>query len=199
MADAVPQQQYPAPAAAVHVEHDRYIQQTPMWVVVLRGAQVLLSLIVLGMAGYLLGVFVTPKGANGFAVATVSRLLLWVLGASLDGCASVTHGSRGLYALRADCESQAVFTWIIVAYELVSEKVPSARGAYNIWAILSLDFVMAIFWLASLGANAALRASFSIPVYNSRSLGKRDFANNEQLAIMSAIAGVSALVWYVAS
>jgi hypothetical protein len=95
--------------------------------------------------------------------------------------------------------------------------VPSAQGAYEIWAILTLDFVMAIFWLASLGANAAQRATFTVPVniescYNDGSaissnhctvsgarLAKRAVADQGGLAMMSAIAGLSALVWYVPS
>jgi hypothetical protein len=92
--------------------------------------------------------------------------------------------------------------------------VKSANGAYNIWAILSLDLFMAIFWLASLGANAALRAAFTTPVqieacYNDgsmissntcivskRALEKRAAVAGELgLALMSAIAGLSALEW----
>jgi hypothetical protein len=103
---------------------------------------------------------------------------------------------------------QGLFTWIVVAYELISEKVPSANGAYNIWAILALDFVMAVFWLASLGANAAQRASFNVTVniescYNDGSaissnhciVSKRAVADKTGLAVMSAIAGLSALTW----
>jgi hypothetical protein len=92
--------------------------------------------------------------------------------------------------------------------------VKSARGAYNIWAILALDLFMAVFWLASLGANAALRATFVTPVNieacfddgsltssttcitSKRSLEKRAaVASPLGLALMSAIAGVSALEW----
>lgn len=72
---------------------------------------------------------------------------------------------------------------------------------------------MAIFWLASMGANAALRASFtsrvSVSCYNDGSAvssnkctynKKRDgvaVASDAGLAIMSAIAGLSALNWSV--
>ena len=73
---------------------------------------------------------------------------------------------------------------------------------------------MAIFWLASLGANAALRASFKYDVnveacfndgsminsntciVSKRALEKRAAVAGEVgLALMSAIAGVSALEW----
>ena len=102
-----------------------------------------------------------------------------------------------------------MFTWIIVTYVLVTEKVASARGAYNIWAVLALDFLLALFWMASLGANAALRAAFNTRVniescYDDGSsvsahhctISKRaTVANATGLALMSAIAGLSALEW----
>jgi hypothetical protein len=107
---------------------------------------------------------------------------------------------------------------IVVTYALVSEKAPNCRNAYNIWAILSLDLFMAILWLSSMGANAALRASF---VYNVNAdcyddgsavnaghctiwkrregLTKRvtAVAGQTALAEISAVAGLSALVMYV--
>jgi hypothetical protein len=108
-----------------------------------------------------------------------------------------------------------VFTWIVVGYQLISEKVTSARAGYQIWAVLALDFLMALFWLASLGANAQLRASFTTPVniescYNdgstissnhctvsSAKVKRAAVADALGLALMSAVAGVSALEWYV--
>lgn len=102
-----------------------------------------------------------------------------------------------------------MFTWFVVTYLLVSEKVASARGAYNIWAVLALDFLMALFWMASLGANAAFRATFNTRVtvtgcYDDGSavsahhctVAKRaTVADATGLAMMSAIAGLSALEW----
>ncbi len=90
----------------------------------------------------------------------------------------------------------------------------SANVAYNIWAVLSLDLFMAILWLSSLGANAALRATFVYNVdavcynngdaFNSEycdNYRKRDDiqkryadASNAGLAEISAIAGLSALM-----
>ncbi len=97
-------------------------------------------------------------------------------------------------------------------YALVTEKVPSANVGYNIWAVLSLDLFMAILWLSSMGANAALRATFVYSVdtvcyndgesfnsefcseYKRRGLHKRDaVASNAGLAEIAAIAGLSAL------
>jgi hypothetical protein len=107
-----------------------------------------------------------------------------------------------------------LFTWIVVGYALITEKVQGARKAYNVWAILSLDFLMAVFWLASLGANAALRAEFNTTVniesctndgsavnsnmctYSTkmkRAVGA--VADQAGLAVISAIAGLSAVNW----
>ena len=103
---------------------------------------------------------------------------------------------------------------IVVIYALVTEKVASANVAYNIWAVLSLDLFMAILWLSSLGANAALRATFVYNVdavcynngdaFNSEycdDVKKRDgvekrsaLASNAGLAEISAVAGLSALM-----
>ncbi|KAK3905159.1 hypothetical protein C8A05DRAFT_41865 [Staphylotrichum tortipilum] len=178
MADAVPQQVYAAPSIAVqHPPKEQYIQQTPVWVVIVRGLQIFFSIIILGMAGYL--IHGHAMAANGFAVVCT------------------------------------IFTWIVVAYVLISEKMTSAQNLYNIWAVLSLDLLMVIFWLASLGANAALRASFTETVtvtgcYSDGSAVSAHYCNVAKraaiekraavagpvgLAVMSAIAGVSALNW----
>jgi hypothetical protein len=71
MADAVQQQHYAAPAAVAHVKEERYIQQTPIWVVVVRGFQVLLGFIILVMAGWLIHGY--AMAANGFALACVGQ------------------------------------------------------------------------------------------------------------------------------
>jgi hypothetical protein len=108
---------------------------------------------------------------------------------------------------------------IIVTYALVCEKAPNCRNAYNIWAILSLDLFMAILWLSSMGANAALRATFTVNVdadcwddgsavnaghcvvsRQTDGLSKRfAVAGQAGLAEMSAIAGLSALEMYVSA
>lgn len=80
---------------------------------------------------------------------------------------------------------------------------------------MSLDLLMAILWLASLGANAALRATFTVDVNvngcsNNGQLVNSEYCNvskrgqisrrgavlfNGGPAILSAIAGLSALPW----
>ncbi|KAK3303666.1 uncharacterized protein B0T15DRAFT_281724 [Chaetomium strumarium] len=176
MADTVPTPQYAAPAAVAHSEEERYIQQTPVWVVVVRGFQLLLSFVILCMAGYLI---------HGLAVgANVFALVCWL------------------------------FTWIVVGYGLITEKVRGAQKAYNVWAVLSLDLLMAVFWLASLGANAALRAQFNTTInvdscnnngsavnsnmctVSSKKMKRGGvLADHTALACISAIAGLSALNW----
>lgn len=100
----------------------------------------------------------------------------------------------------------------------MSEKAPNCRNAYNIWAILALDLFMGILWLSSMGANAALRAEFTVSVNadcwddgsavnaghcvvsrHTSGLSKRvaAVAGQAGLAEMSAVAGLSALEMYV--
>ncbi|KAL2130140.1 hypothetical protein VTI74DRAFT_6829 [Chaetomium olivicolor] len=139
------------------------------------------------------------------AVRVVQCLMGFII---LAMAAWLIHGyAMGANAFAVVC---GLFTWIVVAYVLIAEKVPAAHKAYNIWAVLSLDFLMAVFWLASLGANAALRADFNTPVtitgcYNDGSavssnhctvVRKRGaVADKGGLSIMSAVAGLSALNW----
>lgn len=62
--------QYVAPAAVPASEKEQYIQQTPVWVVVLRGVQVFFSFVIVVMAGVL--IHGKALDANGYAVACVS-------------------------------------------------------------------------------------------------------------------------------
>jgi hypothetical protein len=68
MTVAAPQQQYAAPAA--YGQDERYIQHTPVWVVVVRGAQVLFGFVILCMAGYLIHGYALD--ANVYALVCVS-------------------------------------------------------------------------------------------------------------------------------
>jgi hypothetical protein len=71
MADAtMPQQGYAAPAAVVHDDKEQYIQQTPLWVVIVRVLQIVFSFVTVVMAGVL--IHGHAMGANGFAVVCVS-------------------------------------------------------------------------------------------------------------------------------
>ncbi|KAL1869456.1 hypothetical protein VTK73DRAFT_3101 [Phialemonium thermophilum] len=105
-----------------------------------------------------------------------------------------------------------LFTFIIVGYALITEKAPTCQSAYNIWAVLGLDLLMAIFWLSSMAANAALRAAFVVhvaadcyddgstvnaghcTVYRRAALDRRTpVVTQTGAAEISAIAGLSAL------
>ncbi|KAI0882076.1 uncharacterized protein GGS22DRAFT_54279 [Annulohypoxylon maeteangense] len=99
-----------------------------------------------------------------------------------------------------------LFTWIIAIYALLTERVISCRRAYNTWAVLSLDGLMIIFWLAAMAGTANRRSKFTVSVtascYSDGSainsghctiLKRAGVANDAALGILSGIAGVSAL------
>ncbi|XXG96884.1 hypothetical protein Hte_003175 [Hypoxylon texense] len=100
-----------------------------------------------------------------------------------------------------------LFTWIIAVYAILAEKVASCRRAYNTWAILALDLLMIIFWLAAMAATANRRSKFTVPVTASCvsdgstvnsghcTVWKRaGVATSGALSVLSGIAGISALI-----
>ncbi|KAI0835630.1 hypothetical protein F5Y06DRAFT_123468 [Hypoxylon sp. FL0890] len=100
-----------------------------------------------------------------------------------------------------------LFTWVIAVYAILAEKVISCRGAYNTWAILSLDALMIIFWLAAMAATANRRGAFNVAATAScvsdgstidsghcAVYTKRDFASYAALDVLSGIAGISAII-----
>ncbi|KAI1448522.1 hypothetical protein F5Y02DRAFT_310728 [Annulohypoxylon stygium] len=100
-----------------------------------------------------------------------------------------------------------IFTWVIAVYALLAEKAISCRRAYNTWAILSLDAMMIIFWLAAMAAVANRRSQFTVSVtascYSDGSTinsghctvyKRAGVATQAALGVLSGIAGVSALV-----
>lgn len=102
--------------------------------------------------------------------------------------------------------SQSLFTWIITVYAVLTEKIPGANPAYNVFAVLALDAFMMIMWLATMGAVAAKRSTFIYSVRASCStdgslinsgsctIYKRAIVMSYgALDMMSAIAGLSAL------
>ncbi|KAH7038051.1 uncharacterized protein B0I36DRAFT_359663 [Microdochium trichocladiopsis] len=146
---------------------------TPIWVMVVRIFQVVLSFVVLGCCGAFVHWLYSDQ--LGFAIIC------------------------------------SLFTWIISIYNIIAEKVPACRRAYNVYATLALDVLMIIFWLASLGALAAYRATFNTPVNAScssngslvdsgecviskRARGGTSVATKGALNLVSGAAGVSALI-----
>ncbi|KAI1144238.1 hypothetical protein F5Y05DRAFT_22151 [Hypoxylon sp. FL0543] len=100
-----------------------------------------------------------------------------------------------------------LFTWVIAVYAILAEKAASCRRAYNTWAILSLDGLMIIFWLAAMAATANRRGTFNVAASAScvsdgstinsghcAVYAKRDFASNAALGVLSGIAGISAII-----
>ncbi|KAI1484933.1 hypothetical protein F5X96DRAFT_388801 [Biscogniauxia mediterranea] len=147
---------------------------TPKWFIALRVFQIVFALVVVAMAGWWIhGLY---YDALGFAIVC------------------------------------GLFTWIIALYALLTEHVSTCRTGYNAWAVLSLDALMIVFWLSSMAAVADRRSKFTVAVTASCSsdgsainsghctVYRRDdddvvgVASQGALAVLSAIAGVSALV-----
>ena len=93
-------------------------------------------------------------------------------------------------------------------YGSLTSRISALHAAYNFWAILALDAVGVIFWLSSMAALAATRATFTVPTtidgcvndgsggvcYKARALEKRVYvATNGYLSMMSGAAGLSGL------
>ncbi|KAJ0382997.1 hypothetical protein COL922a_011383 [Colletotrichum nupharicola] len=144
------------------------IVTTPVWLTVIRGFQFFFSIIILGLA---------------------AAIIHWVYMDELGLAVAIS-----------------LFTWIIVVYSLFTEKIPGLRKAYQIYAVLALDLFLCILWLSTMGAAAARRSTFVVPVNASCSsdgsavnsgvctVVKRYIVmGNGALAMLSAIAGVSAL------
>ncbi|KAI3336857.1 hypothetical protein HD806DRAFT_19838 [Xylariaceae sp. AK1471] len=141
---------------------------TPKWFIGLRVAQIIVSLIIVALAGaFIHGAYADPLGV---AIAS------------------------------------GIFTWIIALYAILTEHSAACRSGYNTWAILSLDFLMIVLWLASLGSNAAFRSAFNTTVnaecYDDGSainaghcVTKREYlASDAGLAWLSSVAGISAVM-----
>lgn len=99
---------------------------------------------------------------------------------------------------------------IIVLYGVLTTRITTLQKAYNYWAIIVLEAIAVVFWLASMGALAATRAIFTVPTtingcvnegnggvcYKKRdlNLSKRGYvATNAYLGMMSGAAGLSAI------
>ncbi|KAJ2902637.1 hypothetical protein MKZ38_000304 [Zalerion maritima] len=63
----------------------------------------------------------------------------------------------------------SIFTAIGAGYILAAER--SNRSIYNAWAVMSIDFVLAVFWLSSMASNAAVEIHPSLSVFDGLRLG----------------------------
>ncbi|KAL2675623.1 hypothetical protein Neosp_011813 [[Neocosmospora] mangrovei] len=155
-----------------------HVLQTPLWIMIIRGFQFLISLIIVGLCGRMIHDAYLDE--EGFSLAV------------------------------------SVLTWLAVAYVVFTEKIPSLRGAYHILAVLIVDGLLIILWLAAWAATASRRSKYVVPVtvgdcyddgsvVNSKSCDvvfkraihtKRDVILTKiGLAMLSSIAGLGALVW----
>ncbi|KAK7751803.1 hypothetical protein SLS62_006289 [Diatrype stigma] len=85
----------------------------------------------------------------------------------------------------------SIFTWIVCAYQLVAEKLPAARNLYNAWAVLALDGLMIVFWLAAMGALAAYRGRFTVPVSVAGCYSDGSAVNSNTCSVLYKRAGVA--------
>ncbi|KAI1367172.1 hypothetical protein F5Y08DRAFT_299045 [Xylaria arbuscula] len=141
---------------------------TPRWFIGLRIAQIVISLVIVALAGF----FIHGYYYDSLGIAIASGVL----------------------------------TWAIALYAILTEHSAGCRSGYNTWAVLSLDFLMIVLWLASLGSNAAFRSSFIYSVnadcYSDGSAINSGHCNVYKraavatptgLAVLSSVAGVSAV------
>ncbi|KAK8113708.1 hypothetical protein PG999_005777 [Apiospora kogelbergensis] len=174
-------------------KHGYEIIPTPVWVLVVRIFQIVLSVIAIGLAGWWIhGLYLNELG---FVIACVSAVLSAPLGSP------PTNTPLG---------KQCVFTWIVSLYNILSEKASGCRPGYNTWATLSLDGLLVVFWLAAMGATASARTSFKYSVTatctsdgSAINSGHCDIlrrytetvgvATQGALAILSGLAGICAL------
>lgn len=178
-------------AAETNGDGAEHVLKTPMWMMIIRGFQFLLSLIIVGLAGRLMHDAYLDE--EGIALATV--------------CTQVSlHPGVSAY------KPQSLITWVVVAYVVLAEKIPSLHKAYHVVAILALDCFLVIMWLATFAAAAAERARYVYDVdvdgcYSDGSLIESKTCVTKRsvilfktgAAMLAAIAGLGALVWCVVS
>ncbi|CEJ90312.1 hypothetical protein VHEMI06103 [[Torrubiella] hemipterigena] len=143
---------------------------------------------------------------------TVARVFQVIFALLVFGIAAVII--HGVYIEELGlCIAEALFTFIITAYLIITEKVNKCRPYYHIIAVVSLECFQWIMWIATFAATAARRAGFVIPVnptncQNDGSLINSSWCNikrqletrtailfkNGQI-LMSAAAGIGAIIW----
>ncbi|PVH80272.1 hypothetical protein DL98DRAFT_418815 [Cadophora sp. DSE1049] len=147
----------------------------PIWIPIVHVVQVFLSVIILGLSGYLIhGKYFDTLGYDIFT---------------------------------------SLLTWIVVAYLLITAFISSLHKLSHPLIVIAANALLVIFWLAAMGATAHLRSTFkyNVNIYGCYDDGSsvdsttclvgRDglekraaVATKTGLAIMSSIAGLSALV-----
>jgi len=156
------------------MENEKPSTRRPVWIPVVQAAQFLLALIILGLSAYLIhGIYFDTLGYDIFC---------------------------------------CILTWIVVVFLIASTYISSLSALNHIVIVIGSNALMVLFWLAAMGATARLRSTFkyNVSIYGcyddgssvdsttclvGRALQARAaVATHLGLSIMSAIAGLSALV-----
>jgi len=120
----------------------------------------------------------------------VAVVVLGLVGHLISATFGGTFGQE-VFALVA-----AVFTLIVILYGLIAEAYQPAT--YNLWAVLTLDALMTVFWVVAMAVLAELRAA-EHPF--TEECGYYycyfDGANSVYLNQLAAAAGISGLELYV--
>ncbi|TID14725.1 hypothetical protein E2P81_ATG08679 [Venturia nashicola] len=126
-----------------------------------------------------------PKGFLGIRIA---QLVIGVVEVGLIAyLMSNTHGF--VFSAQAWTILCGIATLIIVIYNIVATR---SHSLYNMWAVLSLDCAMAVFWMSAMGALAHTRSAFA----TNDLLAKRYYyiwATGTYLAVLSVTAAIAAL------
>lgn len=181
-----------------------HVLVTPLWVFVTRIFQIIISIIILGMAADLAHDAYLDE--EGLALAVVSQY-----------SPLFPHYFNGKFqkehVMLTINSTKSLITWIVTLYAILTERLPTLYQLYHVVAIIVLDGVMMILWLATFAAVAAKRAQFVFnvsvqgcfndgSVFNSETcFKKRDITKRDVILfkrggdMLAAIAGLGALVW----
>jgi len=94
-----------------------------------------------------------------------------------------------------------VFNLVFLLYIIPTSVLPSLQVIYNVWAVLAMDFILAVFWIACMGAVAAVRNKFKGDVIGIWINNTVYITTTSQKGIMIAISIFSAFLFisYVAT
>jgi hypothetical protein len=193
-------------AAAAHPGPASPIVASPTWLLAIRGAQFVLAVIILGLSAS--AIHDAYIDEEGLSLAIVSPFNFSLIPIPKPPNATTAATSRS-QAPQLTCPPQSLFTWIIVLYSVLTEKLPALQQAYHIFAVLALDGFMMLMWLVTMAAVAAKRSKFIYDVSVGNCYDRGTLVNSKTCStfskrevvlfqkgmdIMSAIAGLSGLM-----
>ncbi|PFH59217.1 hypothetical protein XA68_12648 [Ophiocordyceps unilateralis] len=95
----------------------------------------------------------TPAWVLGVRIAqSVLSLLILALAATIATRNYIDESGLAL--------AVALMTWLAITYMTLTERLPSLRTGYHVVAVLALDGLLVVLWLAAFAALAARRALF---------------------------------------